>query len=343
MARFRAWVKKHLGSTPTPQKQPANQLPFLPTRRRSIALPSFDTTCLFFQLPFDVRELILLAAFGGCTLHMDILRQENSWQWRGAVCRRNEGRIFSWYGWVGPWNDPCLGWDYDRSGEILPENRPGIMGFLLSCRQAYAEGIDVLYSANCIHIFREPLLLHLPQLIPNNRLGSITSLEVVVAAHRIQQDNSRSSFSFDHLKLILENIETHCNHLRSFCLSLLVHSRTCQVLDSPALPLIDTFYHSMRLRNMRVELPSVSYRKTGDSRSTGSHPREAPIKRALGKSKWRSLDGEGPWVQYRSIERYPFPPLRLPLLENGDESVESAGYWLLEGDEGPLPQVVTCS
>src|SRR5690242_12446858 len=161
MAKLRAWVKKHLVSTPAPPNQPANQLPFLPTPRCSITPPLFDTACPFFELPFDIRELILLAAFGGCTLHMDILRQENSWQWRGAVCRRNESRIFSRYGWTGPWNDLCLGWDFKRSGEILQENRPGIMGFLLSCRQAYAEGIDILYSANCIHIFREPLLLHL--------------------------------------------------------------------------------------------------------------------------------------------------------------------------------------
>lgn len=216
------------------------------------------------------------------------------------------------------------------------------MGFLLSCRQAYAEGIDILYSANCNYIFRKPLLLYLPQLIPNKRLGSITSLEVIVTAHSIQQDNSRSFFSFDHLKPILENIKTQCCHLRSFCLSLVVRSRTCQIFDSPALLLIDTLYHSMRLRDMRVELPSVSYWKTGDNRSIVSHPREAPVNTALGKSQWRSLDGEGPRVQYRSTERYPYPPLRLPLLETGDESAESAGYWLLEGDEGPLPQVVTC-
>lgn len=36
----------------------------------------------------------------------------------------------------------------------------------------------ILYSANCINSESQPLLIHLPQLVPTDRLGSITSLEV---------------------------------------------------------------------------------------------------------------------------------------------------------------------
>jgi hypothetical protein len=45
-------------------------------------------------------------------------------------------------------------------------------------------------------------------------------------------------------------------------------------------------------------------------------------------------------VQSRAIERYPYPPLKLPILDDEDESVESMGYCLSEGDEGPMGQMV---
>jgi hypothetical protein len=214
------------------------------------------------------------------------------------------------------------------------------MGFLLSCRQAYTEGIDVLYSASCISIQSQPLLLHLPMLIPLNRLASITSLEIIITAHRIEQDNGRPSFNLDHLKPILDNIVTHCHHIRSLCLSFMVASRGHEILDGPALPLVDAFYRSMHLRNMRVELPARAYWLACNYQSMDDHPREAPAKGPFERSLWRSLDGEEPRVQSRAIECYPYPPLKLPILDDEDESVESMGYCLSEGDEGPMGQMV---
>jgi hypothetical protein len=76
-------------------------------------------------------------------------------------------------------------WAYEREGKFPEAYSIGIMGFLRSCRQAYSEGIDVLYSSNTISIKSESLLRHLPQLIEPNRLGSITSLEVVITAARV--------------------------------------------------------------------------------------------------------------------------------------------------------------
>jgi hypothetical protein len=227
----------------------------------------------------------------------------------------------SWLQWI----------DEHHKGEVafefIEEYKFGMMGFLLSCRQAYTEGIDVLFSANCISIQSEPLLLHLPQLIPLNRLASITSLEIVVTAHGIKQDNDSLSFNnLDHLKPILDNIVTHCHHLRIFCLSFMV--------NGPVLSLVDTFYRSMRLRNMRVELPTQA--DWPPCNSTDDHPSEAPVDGSfIQRSLWRSLDNEEPTVQNRSMERYPYPPLKLPVLD-GDESVESIGYWLADGDKMPI-------
>ncbi|KAF2007435.1 hypothetical protein P154DRAFT_614791 [Amniculicola lignicola CBS 123094] len=347
MTKFSAWVKKHLRSKPGRKKQPTDSLPFLASSRRSLTLMRFDAqTCLFFQLIDDVRSIILLMALGERTLHVDIARQEEAWKWRGAACPRNEYTLpCTRFGWCGPWMDDCLREVYERE-EKSPRDRKvperykiGALGFLLSCRQAYAEGIDVLWSANCIFIQSEPLLLHLPRLIPPNRLASITSLEVVITAHGVEPENGGPTFNLDHLKPVLDNIATHCNHLRSLCLSLIDPNWNKNILDGVALPLVDTFYRSMPLRNLRVELPGRSYKSAHNYLAMEYHPRETPVKSLYGeKSLWRCLDGDEPRVQDRVIERFPYPPLKLAGPQDENDSVESAGYWLVESDEstGPL-------
>jgi hypothetical protein len=345
MAKFNAWIKKHLRSSPSPKKQPKNQLPFLPSLRRSLTLKSFDTpACLFFQLPYDVRSMILLEAFGDCTLHVDLVRQEESWQWRGAVCHRNMSRPPSiQYAWLGPWNDPCMQWAYEREGKFPEAYSIGIMGFLLSCRQAYSEGIEFLYSSNCISIQSESLLRHLPQLIEPNRLASITSLEVVIMAERVDWSHGGPTYELDHLKPILDNIAAHCHHLRSFCLSFMSTShRHEEISDGPALPLVDGFYHSMQLRDMRVELPRGDYWQAYSERSKNDRLSEAPTHGPIVRPLWRSLNGEDPSIEIRAIQRYPYPPLEPLGLDDGGERVESAGYWLGAGDEGPPTRQAVC-
>jgi len=347
MAKLRAWIKAHLRSTPkpSPQKKPADQLPFLPSPRRPITPTSLETlTSPFLRLPYDIRSIILATAFPRLILHIDLFRDESAreWKWRGAICIRN-GECQVWMpSWVGPWCDGCVNW---RSSckRGFQGNELGVMGFLLSCRQAYTEGIDVLYSSNCIAIHSEPLLLHLPQLIPTGRLASITSLEIVVTAHRIEHDNGRPTLNQDHLQPILDNVATHCGQLRSLCLSLTLGSnRGYEELDGNPLPLIDTFYRSMRLRDMRVELPTAGKRAYWPAHdSVEDHPHEAPANGPFQRSKWRALDGEEPRVQRRSRERYPLPPLKMPVCD-GDEGKESMGYWLVEGDQGPPPVAVSC-
>jgi hypothetical protein len=60
------------------------------------------------------------------------------------------------------------------------------------------------------------------------------------------------------------NIVMHCRHLRSFCMFFLKASRGQEILDGSALPWLDTFYLSTRMRNMRIELPTLAYRRTND-------------------------------------------------------------------------------
>jgi hypothetical protein len=278
MARFSAWVKKHFRPKSTTQRSSEPQLPFHVDPRRPITPTSFNTqTSLFFNLPYEIREIILSTILDGCGIHVDLVRHKEAWQWRGALCHRHPQWVRKLrYAGPGLWNDQCLTCFKD-DGSIQAVYKLGIMGYLLSCKQGYAEGIHILYSVKCIQISSQPLLLHLPQLVPTVRLESITALEIVVKAERIEQDNGSLSFSFDHLEPILENIRKHCHHLRNLYLSFLTVSVGCWDLDGPSLPIIDAFYHSTRLRDLRVELPQDTYWKISTSGQVLVHPREAPI------------------------------------------------------------------
>ncbi|AEO57202.1 hypothetical protein MYCTH_2303064 [Thermothelomyces thermophilus ATCC 42464] len=131
------------------------------------------------------------------------------WQWFSCVCHRRvvearecrpepqrppQGRI-------EPCNDGCLNGRlfttrYTTNAEwgrlcrcepIAEYDRPmadrecfiGIMGWLLACRQAYIEGVDILYRTNTFHMSSLPLLLNLARLMPPRRLATITSVELL--------------------------------------------------------------------------------------------------------------------------------------------------------------------
>ncbi|KFY34296.1 hypothetical protein V494_06894 [Pseudogymnoascus sp. VKM F-4513 (FW-928)] len=53
------------------------------------------------------------------------------------------------------------------------------MGWLLSCKQAYVEGIDVLYRTNTIHISSPVLMRSIQDVLSGHRLESIACLELV--------------------------------------------------------------------------------------------------------------------------------------------------------------------
>ncbi|KAI1660568.1 hypothetical protein F4813DRAFT_298044 [Daldinia decipiens] len=54
----------------------------------------------------------------------------------------------------------------------------GVQGWLLVCRQAYIEGVDVLYSTNRFHIAYAELAICLPRLLPMQHLSAITAAEL---------------------------------------------------------------------------------------------------------------------------------------------------------------------
>ncbi|XP_014553395.1 hypothetical protein COCVIDRAFT_40618 [Bipolaris victoriae FI3] len=128
-------------------------------------------------------------AFGGRALHMDIVRSHEGWL-PGALSSTR----YYWESDICP-NDR---WNACGCKETPPEEyKVGIMGFLLSCKQAYTEGIDILYSTNIITIQTTVLLFYLP-----------------ISSYPADSPVSHN------LEPILNNIVSSCRQLRSLCISL---------------------------------------------------------------------------------------------------------------------------
>ena len=172
MPKFKSWLfnKLHIHSTKNNRKSsspaPSTDPPVLPKIRKRALTPSpsheslvLDTSpkCVFFQrLPWELRRQIQMDAFGGRTVHMDLqytypnLRGSShagldnhygrlwdrtgslNWRWWSSVCHRHPIQ--------GGWEDHCrsaggvycLLW----AGEMPAKCLLGVMGWLLTCRQA---------------------------------------------------------------------------------------------------------------------------------------------------------------------------------------------------------------
>lgn len=153
--------KDHKGHEST-SRQP--DVPALPSTRKHVLTqhPSYETNpnpenVFFSRVPREIRDQIYIAAFGGRTLHMDLqLKQPDlpdaSSQFThahaNADARRNSNARREWMWWSSvchrhpvaePWDDTCQS---GSSRELCNHFYPGddcflgVMGWLLSCRQA---------------------------------------------------------------------------------------------------------------------------------------------------------------------------------------------------------------
>ncbi|CAM1511966.1 Fc.00g094790.m01.CDS01 [Cosmosporella sp. VM-42] len=109
------------------------------------------------------------------------------WAWRSSVCHRDSPhspRKLPGHR-VQPHADKCRFGESDCDAcELWPGEWPakcflGVMGWLLSCRQAYIEGMPILYSTNTIHTSSKEMIMQLPRLLLPQRLASIKSMELV--------------------------------------------------------------------------------------------------------------------------------------------------------------------
>ncbi|KAF4498708.1 hypothetical protein FAGAP_5111 [Fusarium agapanthi] len=171
----------------------------------------------FDRLPTEIRTRILRLAFGDRTVHYGTTSAQNrlvfpgplvvdldkltapgkqpkaDWAWRSSVCHRLPPSGFIDSRGTGfdpqPCDDECVfGWN-GRNGfhpqcEYWPGEGPekcsvGAMGWLLACKQAYREGIHVLYATNTFHTASKEMILNMHDFFQQQRLNAITSVEIV--------------------------------------------------------------------------------------------------------------------------------------------------------------------
>ncbi|KPM40350.1 hypothetical protein AK830_g6256 [Neonectria ditissima] len=173
--------------------------------RQSIQLYAFGERTVHMDLQFE-RPLNLVEEkpYPSWDIHAKIYQttttpdahpsnsEDVKWRWFSCVCHRfppkgtqlsfGRRRNYPWGHFREPDVDMCLtgsGLCNEWPGEWPKKCQIGIMGWLLSCRNAYIEGTQILYSTNTIHIASPALLRSLQEVIPSQRIAELTSLELV--------------------------------------------------------------------------------------------------------------------------------------------------------------------
>ncbi|EEU37421.1 uncharacterized protein NECHADRAFT_86237 [Fusarium vanettenii 77-13-4] len=263
-------------------------IPRLPDQRKYALTTEYllaSESPFFKKLPYEIRQGILMFAFGNRLIHIDLslahptrnainanptffitndhcgrarvvwplspidTGKPKCWQWRGCLCHRippdSRGDFHDRARNIPqPGDDRCC-MGFGASCDQWPGQLPnkcwiGIMGWLLTCRQSYVEGIQVLYATNTIHIASKALLTHIPSVILPQRLMAISSLEISwnIGAH---EHEGIIFLNQDDLESILTILFSHFPALRSLHLALKmqvniqlpVHlGATLRVLDS---------------------------------------------------------------------------------------------------------------
>ncbi|KAK2736875.1 hypothetical protein FQN55_001370 [Onygenales sp. PD_40] len=217
-SQFKNWLRgrkkqRVMGDPPMPTlpKSRARPLSAIPPK------PNATVKSRFFQLlPAEIRRRILIEAFGELPMHID-LRLEHprrkeigpsgyhadipgtyetykpqQWLWTGVVCHRLAPRPLSVAPGLDtmfrsmPPDDSCLGKYRGNTPECSswPGEHPtkckiGAMGWLRACRQAYIEGIEVLYSTNKLHIDGIFMFRNLPDILLRQRVVAIRMVELL--------------------------------------------------------------------------------------------------------------------------------------------------------------------
>ncbi|KAK0652762.1 hypothetical protein B0T16DRAFT_406768 [Cercophora newfieldiana] len=146
--------------------------------------------------------------------------QAKRWEWFSCVCHRRPGyseaekeqRLQAMKGalTVEPCDDECLEGSESMcacpSGASTAACFVGVMGWLLSCRQAYTDGVDVLYGTNTFHLSSLELQLNLPRLVPAHHLARITSLQLLWKLNEVQprSKNKQQPPRKDHARALWE-------------------------------------------------------------------------------------------------------------------------------------------
>ncbi|KAL5354197.1 hypothetical protein ACLOAV_000284 [Pseudogymnoascus australis] len=257
-------------------------IPTLPKSRPRILTPSTSRESLFesaasatansaffLKLPFEIRHKILRDAFGDRTIHMDLYfdypmkplseRQPNRTQGVGGA--RVPPPEPQW----GIAREQRKQWQW-LSGECYRGSH-----VMASKMVDYAEGIDVLYATNTIHMTGNALLQRLqeaqqevqyepgvhmaadvlprqqPNVLLSKRLGSITSVRIRWTYHPFEEPYEPSFYGETGFKNFLMDLPRMFPHLKKLYLTLdgmkprspVEHGRLIEVIESDILVPVD--------------------------------------------------------------------------------------------------------
>ncbi|KAI1453527.1 hypothetical protein F4805DRAFT_461629 [Annulohypoxylon moriforme] len=221
-----------------------NSSPFFhllpPEIRRLILLEAFGERTVHLDLVFSHPPFFLSAEeqvrrrhvshcgidVGPRKFHKRDTARPKAWRWFSCVCHRD----FEWCVrerargsketavlMAEPHYDTCLvgtaaycdSWRGETPGKCFV----GVMGWLLACRQAYVEGIDVLYSTNSFHISNSDMMYTLPNLLRAQHRAMIKSVELI---WRLSPESRESGLS--ELDALLQKVPEAFPHLKSLYL-----------------------------------------------------------------------------------------------------------------------------
>uniref|UniRef100_A0A8H7TRB8 DUF7730 domain-containing protein n=1 Tax=Bionectria ochroleuca TaxID=29856 RepID=A0A8H7TRB8_BIOOC len=235
-----------------------------PEIRQLIQVYAFGNRTLHLSLEF--RHQIQLRHRGGVhSSHADLSwwpddiapekldpKHLRDWRWFSTVCHRappperlgaeplSFGRIVCGKDKKGEPNlDDCLyglgrrGHCDEWPGEYPAKCMIGATGWLLSCKQAYKEGLHVLYSTNTIHITSKILLTSMHRIISPVMLSSIRSLELVWNPDELPFDLGFSNPCEAKSDIVGSPVFSSLDYLRISFLFDQLGSRYQQVADDP--------------------------------------------------------------------------------------------------------------
>ncbi|KAK0701531.1 hypothetical protein B0T21DRAFT_455801 [Apiosordaria backusii] len=289
------------------------------------------------------------------------------WKFSSSICHRlaqvshqpqyADQSTFS--GRVSPWDDECLFSAFYPACVHAGTNHPrncciGIMGFLLSCKQAYLESSHVLYEQNLFHISGDLMFRRLPYILPRQRLESITTVELVwdlypkdyvyCKSHNRMHRVVTFERKLEGLEVMMGELARRMPGLRNMWLSL-----QSSIIDTDlraekkdrvdaiekVLTVIDEGTLKMpKLKDVRVALPDSCFGPCGASSGFPEMPERCISHgtRYVGRW-WRDLSGRD--VEWKEETR--------TAADNMSWEALGKGYWILGGKcDLPPPMSFNC-
>ncbi|EEP75627.1 predicted protein [Uncinocarpus reesii 1704] len=353
-SRIREWVQSKFGrkhyEEPIAPEAPAflSSLSLVSKHQRSVSsslsrtaeisdpVPKAVANSPLFKLPPELRNLIYEFAFGGRILHLELQpkficmypvgmslgyksqyhcddsTEREFWHWWSSVCRRHPVK--------DPWMDHCRrNW---AESLLFPSGKCplGIMGFMLTSRQAYAECIDVLYRANTFYTSSTLLMRSFPALVPSRHLHRITSLELSLKLFLLDGPaplKEDTLVGWPTLDVIISIIVSHFRSLRMLYLA--VHTGNATAFPGQRREISDAEFERLWSRTDKI---SRSFGK--QLRTFVLAPQASVFLEIEDMARQAPADVENPTLQMRDGRVW-------RSVTTEDPEVDDLGFWIEQG------------